>query len=403
METPGACASNRQDRESLGAVTVPTEQVGRIRPSFGEWSMRQPDNRARAFSLIELLVVILIIVIVISLVIPALGGARNIAKEAATQSMMKEFGNAVDQFRQDHAGLSPGIFRPDEMGAAENADVFGFSAMENALLALAGGIVYTEAQGGPGGGQSGVLQNFGPTQAAHDENDELGRKVRADLVGADYEGNPGYFQPDAKFLVAQERPNGQFGNGPALSDADIPDFVDAFGNPLLLWVEDDSAPDVQTLNDFAREDSDAGPAHFYWASNAAFLKATELGRMGKDQTSQSDTHSLLGEGVNNIPVTMAGLLGNPASPAQELDSADADTLLPASPRGRVIVHSAGANGLFVGNKERASKTFDADASGLRYGLTYFTDAGTRRTDTSGTTGSENLVEGFDDIFLTFGN
>jgi len=125
--------------------------------------------------------------------------------------------------------------------------------------------------------------------------------------------------------------------------------------------------------------------------------------MGKDQTDQSDTHSLLGDGVNNIPVTMAGLLGNPASPAQELDGADADTLLPASSRGRVIVHSAGANGLFVGNKERASKTFDADANGLYYGLTYFTDEGTRRTDTSGTTGSENLIEGFDDIFLTFGN
>ncbi len=365
--------------------------------------MQQSDNRARAFSLIELLVVILIIVIVIALVIPALGGARNIAKEAATQAVMKEFGNAVDQFRQDHAGLSPGIFRPDEMGSSENANVFGFSAMENALLALAGGLVYTESQSGPGGGSGSVLKNFGPTQAAHDENDELGRRVRADLIGTDYEGNPGYFQPDAKFLVAQERPSGQFGNGPALSDADIPDFVDAFGTPILLWVEDDAAPDVQTLEDFARMESDAGPARFYWASNAAFLKATELGRMGKDQTDQSDPHSLLGDGVNDITITMAGLLGNPASPAQELTGADVDSLLPASSRGRVVVHSAGANGIFVGNKERASKTFDADANGLRYGLTYFNSAGNRRTDTSGTTASENLIEGFDDIFLTFGN
>lgn len=348
------------------------------------------------FSLVELLVVIVIIVIVISIIVPALGGARNVAKQGATQTLMKEFGNAVDRYRQDNAGLSPGIFRPEEMGSSENADTFGFSAMENALLALSGGIVFSDTQGTE-------LKNFGPTQAAHDENSDLGRYVRVDLVGADYEGNPGYFQPDGKFLVAQERPSGQFGGGS--DEANIPDLVDAFGNPLLLWVEDESAPDVETIDDFAREESDAGAARFYWASNAAFLKATELGREGKDQTTASSTHSLLGQGVNRslIQTTLAGMLGSPASPAQELDAADVNSLLPASSRGRVVVQSAGINGLFVGNKERASKSFDAEAMGLRYGLTYFTAAGSRRLDASGTTSSANLIEGFDDLFQTFGN
>jgi len=364
----------------------------------------------RGFSLIELLVVILIIVIVIALLVPALGGARDIAKAATTRTVIKEFGNAVDRYRQDHAELSPGIFDETEMGGQENADTFGMSAMKNMILALAGGVVYENSSGGIGGGGSNALKDFGPTQAARDDNQAQGRGVREDLIGAEYEGNPDYFQPSERYFVAQERPRGQFASGAAISnsEANIPDLVDAWGNPLLLWVEDDAAPDVTVIDDFACIDSGANAdevAHFYWASNAAFLKATELGKSGQDQTTSSDPHSLLGEGISDtrIQTTLTGLLGNPASPAQELDGADPATLLPASARGRIVVQSAGTNGLYAGNTERASKNYDADASGLRYGLTYFTDDGTRRLDQSGSTGSANLIEDFDDIWLTFGN
>ncbi len=356
----------------------------------------------RGFSLIELLVVIVIIVIVVSLLLPAIGGARDIAKAATTRSVIKEFGNAVDRFRQDNSGFRPGVFSEQEMGNSENADVYGFTAQENMMLELAGGIVFDEGGGGP------QLKTFGPTQLAHQENDDSGRFVREDLIGADVEGNPGYFQPDSKFFAAQSRPEGQFADSAGLSqgEANIPDFLDAWGNPLVVWVRDGQAPPVVDQEEqFAREDSDSDPALFYWASNAGYLKATELGRSSKDQNrNNSEPYSLIGGNAQNIETSITGLLGNSSSPLQELDGGVAlDALLPASARGEIVVHSAGTNGLFLGTKERASKSYDAEANGLRYGLTYFTSGSNRRLSSSGSMETQELTEGFDDIILTFGN
>eukprot|EP01026_Neomeris_dumetosa_P030212 TRINITY_DN24229_c0_g1_i5.p1 TRINITY_DN24229_c0_g1~~TRINITY_DN24229_c0_g1_i5.p1 ORF type:complete len:171 (+),score=18.92 TRINITY_DN24229_c0_g1_i5:28-513(+) len=124
----------------------------------------------------------------------------------------------------------------------------------------------------------------------------------------------------------------------------------------------------------------------------------------KDQNRNNDNpYSLVGGGAQNLEETLGGLLGNSASPLQDLDASTLDELLPGSSRGRIVVHSAGTNGLFLGTKERASKNYDAEARGLRYGSTYYTDGANRRTDASGATGTADLIEGFDDIILTFGN
>ncbi len=356
---------------------------------------------SRGFSLIELLVVIVIIVIVISLLLPAIGGAQDIAKAATTRMTIKEFGNAVEGYRQDHSGFRPGVFSEEQMGSSENADVYGFTAQENIMLDLAGGVVEDDGSGG------GVLKTFGPTQRAHDENAEMERFVREDRIGTEYAGNPGYFQPKAKFFQAQTRPEGQFGSGAGLGqdEANIPDLIDAWGNPLLVWVEDGQAPPVvDDIDQFAGEDSDSDPALFYWASNAGYLKATELGRSGKNQTRNTrDPYSLIGGNARNIVKSITGLLGNAGSPLQSLDASSLDELIPATSRGEIVVQSAGTNGLYLGTKERASKTFDAEASGLRYGSTFYTTGSNRRLTESGTMGTQDLTEGFDDIILTFGN
>ncbi len=369
---------------------------------------RNSAKLSRGFSLVELLVVIVIIVIVISLLLPAIGKARDIAKAATTRSRIKEFGNAVDGFRLDNNGFRPGVFTEQQMGSSENADVYGFTAQENIMLDLAGGITFRS--GGLGGGQGSTLKNFGPTQDAHNENSQQGRFVREDLIGTDYEGNPGYFQPDPKFFIAQARPTGQFGAGAGISNgvADIPDFVDAWGNPLAVWVEDGFAPPVvDDREQFAREDSNGDDAAlFYWASNAGYLKATEMGRSGRNQNRNTDdAYSLIGGGnsSSDLEVSISGLLGNAASPLQDLDASNLDELIPATSRGEIVVQSAGTNGLFLGTKERASRTYDAETNGLRYGWTYYTSGSTRRIDGSGATGSADVIDGFDDIILTFGN
>ena len=115
--------------------------------------------------------------------------------------------------------------------------------------------------------------------------------------------------------------------------------------------------------------------------------------------------SLQGAGGDEdfIDISVAGLLGNSASPLQDLDTSNLDDLIPATTRGEIVVQSAGTNGLYLGTKERASKIYDAETNGLRYGMIYYTSGSTRRIDASGTTGSADLIDGFDDVILSFGN
>ncbi|MCB9846027.1 MAG: hypothetical protein H6811_08590 [Phycisphaeraceae bacterium] len=366
---------------------------------------------ARAFSLVELLVVIMIIVIVIAIILPSLGGARNVAKAATTETIAKQLGNAVDRFRQDRDGLLPGVFSPAEMGDQENADTYGFTTMENVILDLAGGI--EDRSGLNSGGSQGL--NFGPTAAAHALNTQLKRFVRPGLIGTDYSGNPGYYEPDGKTFVRQKHTstdgvNSQWSAGSVAfgtSEADIPDVVDAWGNAMILWIEDDTGPGViSSVQDFARVDS-RNPSRFYWAANAGFLKSTELGQSGKDQTQSANREfSLLGDGVANatLETTLAGLLGNPAYPTtDDLDSvSDPTTLLPAAARGRAVVMSAGADGIYFGSRDTGAKRLSADSAGLRYGYNFFTTGGVRHVK-GGASTINDVTGGFKDIIQTFGN
>lgn len=367
----------------------------------------QPSGRP-GFTLTEVLVVLTIIVLVLALIFPALTDTRNLARQAATQAVMKEFGNAVDAYRQDNDGRTPGIYSPSEMGSQDN-DNLGYTAMENAILALAGGIVTPDSAVGlqPGWG------NFGPTNAARAANTAANRFVRPDLIGQDVPGNLGYFKPSEKYFVAQEMGAtgtqvSQIANqltGPAGS-ANIPDLVDGWGNPLLLWVEDPFGPrEITQTEDFARQFSEDGSSRFYWASNAGFLNSEQWGRSGESPQGLS----LLGERPGNnaalISTSMTGMLGNPAYPD---DLANPTQTLPTGSRGKLVIHSAGTDGIPLAATDRGSLAVGAGRSdgtvdqGLQYWRSFFT-ATNARLENEGVPATRDLVEDFDDLIMSYGN
>ncbi|MFT3687227.1 MAG: prepilin-type N-terminal cleavage/methylation domain-containing protein [Phycisphaerales bacterium] len=283
------------------------------------------SRSSRGFSLIELLVVIAIIAIVIAILIPALRSARITARKAATGATLRDLCSASQAFYTDKKRL-PGYFSPVQMGAAANANTnAGFTGMQNVLLDLAGGV--TQANVG------GTVISVGPGGAT---------PVNVDLAKIGAAGTEkGYFTPRKDALVADA------GLSASASNRQLPQIVDAFGNPILAWVADERAS-----TQFASVNS-ATPARFYWASNFGVLNSTGIGRDQKSQQFSTTNYcSMLGGNATagNLAATMASLLGNPAYPHPTI----ANT--PAAARGAVLFQSAGADGYFMGSSDRGSKS-----------------------------------------------
>src|SRR5262249_16799459 len=200
--------------------------------------------------------------VVIAIVFPALRGARDASKKAGTQAMFSELGSASGQFILD-TRRTPGYFSPAEMGATANGDR-GFTAMENVMLDLAGGIVRPAPGGGIGSGPPpSQLQRIGPLA---DPTRQL--NVDTSLIGIQGGGTKTYWMPDRKLFVAQNAPNPGGGSYKSVSEPahrQLPDVVDLFGQPILAWPQDTNVS-ADTL--FARTAFDPGsPANrgmFYW-------------------------------------------------------------------------------------------------------------------------------------------
>ncbi len=348
----------------------------------------ETTTRAPAFSLIELLVVIAIIALVIAIIVPALGGARTAAKKAATANLLAQVTDAAMQFSQDNSGQMPGYFTPGDMGDPRNMNADGgFTAMENVLLDLLGrhAIVGSGDPGelvGPFGGGTGNV------------------RVDFDLLGT---GEGVYLHKVEGYL---EVASGQVGSQ---AHQDFPDLVDAFGNPVLAWVEDPTGPrEPADLEEFATSDSDRGRARFYWASNAGWLQSTAMGKSGKDQTydSGSKSGSLLAD-PDQADMTLSAALGNPNFPIPT--NFQAGSVRPKSARGAFIVHSAGADGIFFGAKDQGAKSIGVDGSSdqrqLNYRFNFYADysGSNRLKDSTGKITSIDVSKGFDDIMNAGGN
>jgi prepilin-type N-terminal cleavage/methylation domain-containing protein len=358
--------------------------------------------RRGAFSLIELLVVIIIIALVVAIVVPSLFGARNAARNASTQGLMTQVQGAAQQFETDHHRL-PGYFSAREMGKTTN-ETQGFTGGENAMLDLAGGFVGTSAPSSP------TEFSVGPDPA---------NKITVDVqkIGV----GEVYFAPPEKFFKVQPTGGQSVNNG---ADPDnIPDLVDAWESPLLVWTKDDTAirpidPGIDSY--LCKRNSGNGQqmtdsARYYWASNAGFLKATALGKKALDQTydsSGSRGFSLIGDGAPGVIAgvnapSLEGVLGNPNfpyRPSGTILTPQNGRFTPADGRAGFVIQAAGTDGYYVGSKERGGQLYTVRGTGdtgiLQYGWSQQNLAANPpapHTDKDGKATNSAIVKDYDDL------
>lgn len=326
--------------------------------------------RRPGFTLIELLVVITIIAVVIGITVPALGFARELAKRASTDSLVKDLTLSVEQFKIDE-GRAPGYFSVEEMGDAQNV-TRGFSQMQNIMLDLVGGPVTNN-----GITSSSALQ-VGPTTAGEIEVDPA-------LVNIG-ESAKGYFTPKPKDYATVE--GGVTGNS---DHAELPEVIDAWGMPILAWAENDLAPvmtETSDPEDFVKlqapTNSTEGSAHFYWAQNAVYLRSTGL---GERQIDQSDL-SILGQSAGDAAIRqrLTAILGSPSGAANP--DATAASILPRIARGSIVFQSAGSDRVYVSKNDNGFKRTGGD---FYYGWS-------RQASADGDT--VDIIDGFDDVFTS---
>jgi prepilin-type N-terminal cleavage/methylation domain-containing protein len=374
---------------------------------------------ALGFTLIELLVVMIIIAVIIAIVLPALGLARKAARTSTTKAMMTNITNAAGTFGHDNQGRMPGYFTPRQM--ADNTNLTeGFTGMQNLMLGLAGGIVSTDG--------------CTPPPPPYDTDPEVilvgpgsscaGKVwVHKGLLGSGALNSKTYFTPDAKHFASQTQTGQQVSSGapanatyPFPANTVLPSVVDDFSNPLLAWVIDETAVgQIKNVSDFAKDKltgANAPSARFYWASNAAFLSATALGKRGYDQTDQArgswigSTSTTSAMPPIDVDKSLCGFLGSPSFPYRAPGATAAPTV-PAAARAPLVLHSAGADGIFLGRKDRGSTQFPSQY--VDYQMSFVNRAGSPEqqaffyTDKDGKREIIDLTKAYDDILATGGN
>lgn len=247
----------------------------------------------------------------------------------------------------------------------------GFTAMDNVLLDLSGGVVTAT-------GPSTIL--VGPLAKVNVDPDRIGIPSSSGKI---------YWTPDAKYYETQVAA-GKVGDPLNLR---LKSVIDAFGQPLLFWANDDAsiapltaANPASFANDSAGP-SNSTPARFYWSSNSGFLSATILGKRGRDQT----LTSALGSMYNGIPkpLIMSAFLGNPSAIANPSDPQV--SWVPSAGRGKFMIHSAGADAVYLSTQDGGYKKHGGDS--IRYSSNFV----------AGSTKPVDIASDFDDLLVSGGN
>jgi prepilin-type N-terminal cleavage/methylation domain-containing protein len=303
----------------------------------------------RGFTLVELLVVIAIIAVLIAILVPAIGGARNSARKTSTTALITTVSNGISQFRSINNRL-PGYFSQGEL--AHISHVSGFTQMENALLELSGGLDQNAVPG-----DQNVFE-FSITVGSNT------KKARINTLQVGAADGPGYLgmtakgvgtkDPQSSGIAPARSPQDQvvdtnlFSGGPN-AKFQMPDVLDAWGRPIILWSRNESAgtdppPAFAAINAPQNPTAANPPALFYWRSNIGYLSTP----------TQRILSALGGEGTVGEPQikkTMAALLGDTAFPNPTLNSDinpdPVNSPVPLTPRGDFLLQSAGVDGMFL--------------------------------------------------------
>ncbi len=387
--------------------------------------MSRGSSRVGAgFSLVEMLLVIAVIALLIAMLMPALSGARQTAIRVKTQAMMADLSNAAQRFGNDNNGRNPGYFSETLMGHSDN-NAIGMSAMENAMLELGGTrAVLTRADdpNAPGANPEAGIIVIGPSS---DPANQV--VVNLNLIGA--EG--AYFTPEQQFFVPQVHDGSnsaqQSGNPTGEGQEFMPDVLDAWGNPLLVWSQDPGAPSSLLLSNdadevytqIARVSSDGdgnpgdttGPAWFYLESNSAFLEAPAFGSAGIDMSADPTTGSasVIGAAVADLERirTLASLLASSNSyqldpSVNGLSNAEFEEVFPSRARGRFLVQSAGSDGIYLNSTDPGwaeNAHTDGGEYHIDFGNSFFDQGNIRYTDQNGAFTNIDLFEPFDDLIF----
>lgn len=290
--------------------------------------------RRRGFSLVELLVVISILAVLIGILFPVIGAVREGARRAATTSTMSQITQATSQFRADNQRL-PGVFSQEVMGRGTNVTQ-GFTQMENALLELAGGVV----------ANPDTVSDFLLVGPVSNDNE----KVPVDLGRIGAADGPQYLTLSDNTLAYDAPNDGRSQQVGSDSTIAMPDVIDAWGYPILMWTKNELAGAAPV---FAEKDSDDDSirAQFYWATNAGFLNSRTVGRRLDSFNQRFSCLGDLDTSDQNITDTMEAILGDPSAPRSNTAPPE-----PARARGDIILHSTGPDGFWAENQSRRLKS-----------------------------------------------
>ncbi len=328
--------------------------------------MRPVNRTRRAFTLVELLVVVAIIAILIGILLPVLSNVRKGARRATTLTLMNSVSSGISAFQTDNQRL-PGYFSPRQMGRADIADA-GFTSMQNALVELMGGID-TDCPANANSNLGSPYINVGLRDP--DEGNlslciniaEMGGNTGSNYVSFGESGATGGGRALAPFV---ERAT----DIPKMASR-MPTVIDPFGRPLVLWVPDaangasDGFADIEVGDSYPR-------ARFYWNANAGVLDSDTF-----------DEISLLHSSVaaDARIASIEAVTGHPTFPEFPVN---VNNPRPAQARGEFVLHSAGADAVFL---ERDDNTLDR-AGYIVEGQ----DLGNRPANVK-------LISDFDDIIL----